>query len=336
MSGRTSSPISSIAIVVGLLAPGIAVGLRANSVRADDCLIQPNSPAPNGSHWYYHMDWSQQRKCWYLRAPDQPAQQVAAQATSDMAPTAHTIPSQQAATAYAAAPVPITPSDIFQPLPHIKMLVAKPQRAYSATTDEPVLQNVEDEGNLSLIAGAPVPEASPMSQISAPAEPAAADTAWPILSAAAIKAQEPTPTDAQSAADASIPDGAGPVMESLTPTTPAEMFPIFALGLLIAGFLFRVTIKIATARGRQRINVDRRIIPAVTDYTPPIAFQSIDERPDNAAGEDRAFDITDEIRKRVEMLEELRRDLDRLLRSPKVGVTLDLMQAATPGLTRTD
>jgi hypothetical protein len=328
MSERISSPISSIAIVVGLLVPGIAVGLRANSARADDCLIEPNSPAPEGSHWYYHVDWKKQRKCWYLRAPDRPAQEAAAgQAMSDAAPAAHTIPLEQAATASADAPIPISPSDILQPSPHIKMLAAKARRAYSAATGEPVQQNVEEEGTLSSL------QASPMSQISAPAEPvSAADTASSTRSVAAIKAQAPAPTDAptetvQSAADASTPDNAESTAQDnvsatkavtafLTPTTPAEMFPIFALGLLIAGFLFRMAIKIAAARNRRRI---RRIIPTATDYSPPRPFQRVDEAPDNTGGEDRAFDIADEIRKRVDMLEELRRDLDRLLRSPKLA-----------------
>ncbi len=344
MSGRISIPISSIAIVAGLLAAGIAVGLRANSARADDCLVEPNAPAPEGSHWYYHMDRTKQRKCWYLRAPDQPAQQVAAHAVSDAAPDAHTTPLVQATTASAVAPIPISPNDIHQSSPHIKMLATKPQRGDSTTTDESVQNNVEEEATVSSIATAPTSQASAMPQIGALAEPAsAADTAWPTLSVTAIKMQQPTSTDAQqptstkaptesvqSTADASIPDEAEStaqddvsathaVTASLIPSTPAEMFPIFALGLVIAGFLFRVAVKIAAACSRRRINVDRHIIPTVTDDSSPLAFQHIDERPDDAGGKDCAFDITDEIRKRVEVLDELRRDLDRLLRSPKVA-----------------
>ncbi len=83
-------------------------------------------------------------------------------------------------------------------------------------------------------------------------------------------------------------------------------------------FLFRAAIKIVAARSRRRINVDGHMIPTLTDYSPPLAFQRIDERSDDAGGEDCAFDTADEIRKRVDILEQLRRDLDRLLRSPKV------------------
>jgi hypothetical protein len=33
---------------------------------ADDCLAGPNVTAPQGSHWYYHVDRTTHRECWYL------------------------------------------------------------------------------------------------------------------------------------------------------------------------------------------------------------------------------------------------------------------------------
>jgi hypothetical protein len=33
---------------------------------ADPCIAAPNSPAPQGKHWYYRTDRAKQRKCWYL------------------------------------------------------------------------------------------------------------------------------------------------------------------------------------------------------------------------------------------------------------------------------
>ena len=33
---------------------------------ADDCLAGPNVTAPQGSHWYYHVDHTTHRECWYL------------------------------------------------------------------------------------------------------------------------------------------------------------------------------------------------------------------------------------------------------------------------------
>src|SRR5215471_4581778 len=102
--------MGSIALVVTLLVWIVSFGAPAISVRADDCLAEPNSPAPAGSHWHYHMDRATQRKCWYLRATDQPAQPAAARATSDPAsqPSA-TVPVEKPATASASVPISISP-----------------------------------------------------------------------------------------------------------------------------------------------------------------------------------------------------------------------------------
>jgi len=35
---------------------------------ADDCLAKPNVAAPQGSHWYYRVDRTTRRECWYLGA----------------------------------------------------------------------------------------------------------------------------------------------------------------------------------------------------------------------------------------------------------------------------
>lgn len=38
----------------------------ANTKTADTCLSAPKGTAPAGSHWFYHLDRSTQKKCWYL------------------------------------------------------------------------------------------------------------------------------------------------------------------------------------------------------------------------------------------------------------------------------
>jgi len=44
-----------------------ALMASANAARAaTDCLATPNRQAGAGGHWYYHIDRSTQRKCWYL------------------------------------------------------------------------------------------------------------------------------------------------------------------------------------------------------------------------------------------------------------------------------
>src|SRR5215831_14590573 len=37
-----------------------------HAVAADECLSKPNSPAPQGQHWYYRLDHANDRQCWRL------------------------------------------------------------------------------------------------------------------------------------------------------------------------------------------------------------------------------------------------------------------------------
>jgi hypothetical protein len=67
MSGRISTPIW-MAAAAALLVFGIGTDLQGTA-RANDCLAAPNASSPPGQHWYYHIDLSNNRKCWYLHAP---------------------------------------------------------------------------------------------------------------------------------------------------------------------------------------------------------------------------------------------------------------------------
>src|SRR5262249_35059346 len=47
----------------------VIAGLAAKPTHAaatDDCLSRPNSPAPQGQHWYYRIDHANNRQCWRL------------------------------------------------------------------------------------------------------------------------------------------------------------------------------------------------------------------------------------------------------------------------------
>jgi len=72
MAGQIRRPIGSLAFGSALVVSSLVVSVPA---RAADCLTAPNSAAPLYGHWYYRTDRTQQRKCWYLRAANQPSQQ---------------------------------------------------------------------------------------------------------------------------------------------------------------------------------------------------------------------------------------------------------------------
>jgi hypothetical protein len=269
-------PIGSIALVATLLVLGVDVGVPANTAHADDCLTAPNSSAPQGRHWYYRLDLTNQRKCWYLRAPGPPEQQAAAQATSEAAATAqlHSMPAPSAsmpATPSSSASVSVNPGDSAPPLPHVKMLAVKPARVMSATA-------AQAGSAAPLIPDATTPQtsASPKTSAQAVGPTPAASVAWPdaTTAVATIKTQElgVVPTGARAdfvrpEADARASDEAESIArggkqttsarmaDSLT-ATPMEKFLILALGLAVAGTFSRVVMKIASAR-RARITVDR-------------------------------------------------------------------------------
>src|SRR6266566_3548203 len=81
MLAQIPRAMGSTALVAALLVWAIAFEAPTVS-RADDCLTAPNSAAPAGSHWYYHMDLAKQRKCWYVRVADQSTKQAIAQPAS--------------------------------------------------------------------------------------------------------------------------------------------------------------------------------------------------------------------------------------------------------------
>ncbi len=437
--------IGSISCVAMLLASGVAPRAATNTARADDCLAQPDSSAPGGSHWYFHVDRATQRKCWYLRTVDQQAQQPAAHtaspvtsttpvplekpgsatsqanpitptplekprtATSRVRPTTP-IPLEKPAIATGGAPVSITPSTPEAQLPHIKMLTV----VSNGATNTVGQQAAKQQNNTTAITAAPAPEESASRTSDQVAEPArAAAIAWPDAPTSPMAAHDPIPTpvaappeapptesiqatsDARPAdaaavtahADAST-DSPGALNVSIL-SEPVEMSLVAALGLVIAGFLFRIAMKIAGAR-RRRILVDRSESHWLDD---PVEHELRDEQQHDSAPQweelidefiqrpesdwikrrnqhelredekpsgfahpgapiiddlqgsvtltpdddtadrlfrndyelqekpqrrDREPNIADEIGKREDRLEQLKRDLDRLLRSPKV------------------
>jgi hypothetical protein len=75
MSARVQRPISSVAVVSALLLSTFGACPGAGVASAADCLTAPDASAPPDSHWYYRIDRATQRKCWHLRAADEPPQQ---------------------------------------------------------------------------------------------------------------------------------------------------------------------------------------------------------------------------------------------------------------------
>src|SRR5262245_4951904 len=54
-----------VAAIGALLVSLICTELQAGT-RAKDCLAAPNASSPRSRHWYYRIDLTHHRKCWYL------------------------------------------------------------------------------------------------------------------------------------------------------------------------------------------------------------------------------------------------------------------------------
>jgi hypothetical protein len=70
---------------------------------AENCISEPNAAAPEGSHWYYHMDRATQQKCWHLKSEDIKKRPRTQQAAAGMRPLASPEPVVQPIAQAAAA-----------------------------------------------------------------------------------------------------------------------------------------------------------------------------------------------------------------------------------------
>jgi hypothetical protein len=77
MPSRTAKFVSAIFASFLASAPLTTVSYSATGA-ADDCLAGPKGQAPQGAHWYYRVDRSTKRHCWYLADQHTPRSQTAA------------------------------------------------------------------------------------------------------------------------------------------------------------------------------------------------------------------------------------------------------------------
>src|SRR6185437_11705468 len=92
MTPQRQKSLGSKSLVALVLMSIVGVTLFAATAHAQDCLAAPNSPAREGSRWFYRLDRTTQHKCWYLRALDQPTQQVPAATKPALAAGTFAIP----------------------------------------------------------------------------------------------------------------------------------------------------------------------------------------------------------------------------------------------------
>ena len=308
MSGHIPRPIGSISLVATLLVLGVGIGVPANIARADHCLSAPNSLAPQGSHWYYQLDWATQRKCWYMRPFRRPAQTAAASATLAGVTPAHSMPAPAGPVpADDGAPMSAVPGDTASPSPRVEILAvkSKPAEMIIATRDT-LAQRSAQEGNT-----AP-------SLIEAPAP-------------AAVKGQESTAIPTGVLSD-SVSGDAEKIGRSGEPIKNARMitiFPILALGLAVVGILSRLVMKTVAARRAESQSIDDQHQHVSVDEQRE--FHSLISAVSDSGllrAEGGDYQIAHQISKRRDKLAQLRQVLDRLLQhEPREGRDLAMTGA---------
>src|SRR5262249_3257217 len=206
VSRRVPTLIKSITLVVALLALGATGRAPADSLHADDCLAAPNSPAPEGSWWYYRLDWPTQRKCWYLRAPDRSLRRGTATTAAPLRSTRFRFRPQHPTDGL---PISLDPSDTASPSSRVNLLPVKTPTSEAITGKiGKLVQQSAQQGSAPPPTEAPASQATPLSQSGNEAgERLAAPTTGPdpVPEGAAGQAQ-PATAIATNTAAASAPD----------------------------------------------------------------------------------------------------------------------------------
>jgi hypothetical protein len=247
MGNRTAKFISAVigSIIVG--APLSAVSQNAPGGAAD-CLAAPKGATPQGQHWFYRLDRSSKRKCWYLREVDAkaaPGAQAATAAPETVAPAPQSVqdahaeftpPQQQA------APARPTTSAVAPTAP-AAALVPQPQAAASDTSNQPAAETIWPDP--STVAAAPVPQPAPASG------PKLADA----RRAPKSPAMAPAGTMTLASADAIVDKPSGSLQ---------MLVLVIGAALALAGILASVVyhlarsrVRVGTSESGRRVNWDR-------------------------------------------------------------------------------
>jgi hypothetical protein len=233
IAGSRSRASSRFAIVLFSIIFSVTTAAHHDLARADDCLAAPNSPAPKGSHWFYHLNRATQQKCWYVRPVERQPQDETVQTSSPNAALAPTNADQ----------VHSTGREIHN----------------SARQPEPVVA-AADEPRSSNVRPMQVAAAGPETPLStADPRPTAPTTIWPDPpptppsiqvqdAGAATASPDSTYSDADAYNSASRKDERTSMFD-----IPIGVFPAFAFGLVVLCFSLRFLMRCAAARSAQEI-----------------------------------------------------------------------------------
>ncbi|WP_156795725.1 hypothetical protein [Bradyrhizobium icense] len=258
--------------------PVAEAGTQVAQAAADNCLSAPKGATPAGSHWYYRIDRTTKRKCWYLREENEKADDKFTRAAP---------PESAPASSSAEAPTPpaetrksfddaraewVAQQARAEPNPSAK---AEPQTA--GAVPAPADQNGQRAAMPNVLAPAPL---SSMRWNDAPA--ASSSTSPPNQQvAAATPANQPPQADEvqQPAAEQVAPVAAEPAPAK--PTASLKMLLlVMAAALALAGLTVSAIVRIGRMRARRAMRRKRGAMwdSARTKRPSPPVFHDEDAR----------------------------------------------------------
>ncbi len=249
---KISGPVGA-ALFVTITLASANTGLLVDSAHADACLAAPKAAAPQGQHWYYHIDRATRHKCWYLHGTvalhhrAMIRHHAAAGEDADPASDSQAAPAPVTAAAPPAPPagLPVPPAPATDtatgnapPAPHVTVLTVKTSTPFVSTAPAPQPSTSESPPAPSTIQSPPRGENTPDTAATKPSsgtEAAPQDKAEAAISAPAQTAQ-------------------AAAVEARTKT--AEMFILLALVLGLAAAVTAIISKIVGLYRKPRISVD--------------------------------------------------------------------------------
>jgi hypothetical protein len=246
MSSRAARIASAVFATTLMGAPLTAI-LHVTADAADACRTEPGDQTPEGQHWYYRIEHSSNRQCWYLRdIGERPAQAGLTQRSEKAVEPKAETPAAQRLLADAHAELPWPQTRVEQNATSI------PQRPQGVPTDaantaSAQRPNVLENTTRGSLIGSRWPD--PGANSTASPQPAASNTL-----------ADAQPDQATTPAQAAAPAAADAVPAKPTGTLPTLLM-VVAGALALAGLIGRAIFRLGSPRrpapnphrGRQRV-----------------------------------------------------------------------------------
>jgi hypothetical protein len=227
MTAQRQKSFGSKSLIALALMSVVGVNLAAATAHAEDCLAAPNSPAREGTRWYYRLDRATQHKCWYMRALDHPTQQVVAPTKTALRAPAFAIPIPRPRPSTAGSALSLSrsdpgPSSSYPDEIATKASAAPPVSGSSAETTSSIPKEFTSQQTGASLA-APGPNAAPLIGAATDETTSAiSEMHQPAPSPRTIAAATAAAPDAKTLADATTDETISPTSDIAAPQQVAS------------------------------------------------------------------------------------------------------------------